>query len=30
MVALGRDWFFRESRWFAFMRGRFDFDDFRT
>jgi putative salt-induced outer membrane protein YdiY len=30
MTALGRDFLFGESRWFAFARGRFDYDQFRT
>ena len=30
MLGLGRDFLFHDSRWFAFARGRFDFDDFRT
>ena len=27
---LRRDWLFRDSRWFLFANGRFDYDDFRS
>jgi len=29
-IGLGRDWFYPDSRWFRFVSGRFDYDEFES